>query len=259
MAGGSMIDIHSHILPGLDDGSPSMEESVAMARVAAEAGTTDIVATPHANLQYSFDPELVERKIAELSQACQGILRIHYGCDFHLHYDNVQDALANPSKYAVNHKIYLLVELSELLIVKSTDEALERMRGAGMVPIITHPERNSFLQRRIDKLEAWVASGCCLQVTAQSLNGSFGKSAKKFSRELFKRGLVHFVASDAHDSGLRPPRLDEARRWVLEQFGAAQAERLFAGNPAAVLAGEPIPAGEIERSAPPRRWWRLLG
>ncbi len=252
-----MIDIHSHILHGLDDGSPSLEESIAMARMAAAAGTTDIVATPHANLQYAFDPELVERKIAELAETCGGAPRIHYGCDFHLHYDNLQDALANPSKYAVNHKRYVLVEVSELLMIKSADEALERMRSAGMIPVITHPERNGILQRRMDKLEAWVAEGCCLQLTAQSLRGSFGRRARKFSWELLHRGLVHFVASDSHDSVDRPPRLDEAYRRVLEELGPAQAERLFEGNPSAVLAGEPLPAGEVDRSRPPRRWWRL--
>jgi protein-tyrosine phosphatase len=255
-----VIDIHSHILPGLDDGSPDLEASVAMARMAAEAGTTDIVATPHADLQYEFDPELVESKIAELAEACQGIVRIHYGCDFHLYYDNVQDALANPSKYAVNHKRYVLVEVSELLVLKSADEVLARMRSAGMLPIITHPERNGILQRHIDKLAAWVTEGCRLQVTAQSLHGSFGKGAKRFSTELLNRGLVHFIASDAHDTVRRPPRLDEAYRWVLEEFGAAEAQRLFVENPAAVLAGEPLPAGEIERPPrAPRKWWRLWG
>lgn len=255
-----MIDIHSHILPGLDDGSPDLEQSVAMARMAAEAGTTDIVASPHADLQFEFDPELVESKIAELAGACEGILRIHYGCDFHLYYDNIQDALANPTKYAVNHKRYVLVEVSELLVLRSADEALERMRLAGMLPIITHPERNAVLQRHIDKLASWVAEGCRLQVTAQSLRGSFGRGAKKFSRELLNRGLVHFIASDAHDTERRPPRLDEAYRWVLEEFGAALAQRLFVENPAAVLAGELLPAGEIEPPpGPPRKWWRPWG
>lgn len=255
-----MIDIHSHILPGLDDGSPDLEQSVRMARMAVEGGTTDIVATPHADLQHEFDPDLVESKIAELSEACKGILRIHYGCDFHLYYDNIQDALANPSKYAVNHKRFVLVELSEFLVLRSADEVLERMRSAGMLPIITHPERNGILQRHINKLETWVADGCSLQVTAQSLSGGFGKGAKKFSTELLNRGLVHFIASDAHDTGRRPPRLDEAYRWVLEEFGAAEAQRLFVENPAAVLAGEPLPAGEIERPPrPPRKWWRPWG
>jgi protein-tyrosine phosphatase len=251
-----MIDIHCHILPGLDDGSPDLEQSVAMARLAAAAGTTDLVASPHSDLQYAFDPLLVESKIAELSEACGGVVRIHYGCDFHLHYENIQKALAEPSRYAVNHKRYVLVELSELLALKATGEILERMRSAGMIPIITHPERNGVLQHHLEKLESWVGEGCCLQVTAQSLLGRFGKKARAFSVELLQRGLVHFVASDGHDTRSRPPRLDEARDWVRGKFGASAAERLFVSNPGAVLAGEPLPPSGPESEAAPRKWWR---
>src|SRR5437588_4823004 len=104
-----MIDIHSHILPGLDDGSHSPEESAAMVRMAADAGTTDIVATPHANQEYAFDPGIVEQKIADLQAAIGGTPRIHYGCDFHLTLENIDDALRFPGKYSINHRGYLLV------------------------------------------------------------------------------------------------------------------------------------------------------
>ena len=251
-----MIDIHCHILPGLDDGSADQEESVAMVRLAAEAGTTDVVASPHSDLQFAFDPLLAESKIAELARACEGVIRIHYGCDFHLHCENVQKALAEPTLYAINHKRYVLVELSELLILKTTDEILERMRSAGMVPIITHPERNSVLQQRIGKLESWIGDGCCVQVTAQSLLGRFGRKARAFSVELLKRGLVHFVASDGHDCKNRPPRLDQAFGWVRDEFGAGTADRLFISNPAAALAGEPLPPADHEAESAPRKWWQ---
>jgi protein-tyrosine phosphatase len=250
-----MIDIHSHILPGLDDGSPNLEESVAMVRMAAESGTTDMVATPHADIEYAFDPAVVESKIAELLEASEGVVRIHYGCDFHLYFDNVQDALENPSRYAINHKNYVLVELSELMAFKTAEDVLERMRSAGMVVIVTHPERHGLLQRRIDKLESWVAAGSYVQLTAQSLFGRFGKTARSFSEELLRRGLVHFVASDAHDTRMRPPRLDEAYAWIAREYGEATAERLLVSNPAAVLTGEPLPAGKIEPLVRRRRWW----
>ncbi len=253
-----MIDIHSHILPGLDDGSPDLEESVAMVRMAVEAGTTDIVASPHADLQYPFDPEVVESRIAELTVASEGVIRIHYGCDFHLHYENVQDALANPRKYAINHKNYVLVEPSELLILKTTDQVLERLLSIGLVPIITHPERNSVLQHQLNGLERWVAAGCLIQVTAQSLLGRFGRQARAFSRELLERGLVHFVASDAHDCKRRPPRLDEAYGAVAGPFGRETAERLFLTNPGAALRGEPLPESEpAAPRAPSQKWWRV--
>jgi protein-tyrosine phosphatase len=232
-----------------------MEESVVMVRMAAESGTTDIVASPHANVEYPFDPALVESKIAELMQASENAVRIHYGCDFHLYFDNVQDALANPSKYSINHKYYLLVELSELMAFKSAETVLERMRSAGFSLIVTHPERNNILQGNIDKLEGWVDAGSYLQVTAQSLFGRFGRRARACSEELLRRGLVHFVASDAHDSRVRVPRLDEARLWIASKHGEETAELLLVSNPAAVLSGERLPYGKLETAPRRRKWW----
>ena len=194
-----MIDIHSHILPGLDDGSKSLEESVAMLRQAAAAGTTDIVASPHANQDYAFDPLVVAQKIGELQAAAGETPRIHYGCDFHLTLENIEDALRSPGNYSINHRGYLLVEFSDFLIPKTTGQIFARMMQAGLRPIVTHPERNQLLQRRLPELEAWVAQGAHLQVTAQSLLGRFGKTAKKCAHELMGRGLVHFLASDAQE------------------------------------------------------------
>src|SRR5438046_1222974 len=104
-----MIDIHSHILAGLDDGARSLEESVAMVRMAAAAGTTDIVASPHANQTYAFDVQAVEAKIGELQQALGSSPRIYFGCDFHLTPENIADALSAWEKYSINHRGYLLV------------------------------------------------------------------------------------------------------------------------------------------------------
>ena len=186
-----MIDIHSHILPGLDDGSESLEESVEMLRQAAAAGTSDIVASPHANQDYAFDPLLVERRIGELQAAVGDAPQIHYGCDFHLTLENIDDALRSPGKYSIDHRGYLLVEFSDFLIPKTADQVFARMMQVGLRPIVTHPERNQLLQRRLPELEAWVAQGVHLQVTAQSLMGRFGKTARQFAHELMGRGLVH--------------------------------------------------------------------
>ena len=161
-----MVDIHSHILWGLDDGAHTIEESIAMLRLAAESGTTDIVATPHSNNQFTFEPELISRKIEELQAAIGPLPRIHRGCDFHLSLENIQDALANPSKYAINHLNYLLVEFSDMLIPRTTQEIFERLQSAGLTPIITHPERNGLLHSRLDQLQSWVENGALVQVTA---------------------------------------------------------------------------------------------
>lgn len=248
-----MIDIHSHLLPGLDDGPRTMEESVAMVQVAAQTGTTDIVATPHANLEFAFDPRLVAAKAAELAAAVGQTIRIHTGCDFHFFYDQLQDALANPFKYTINGRRYLLVEFPDLLIPKTVDEVLVRLGALGIVPVITHPERNRLLQQQRERLEEWVRVGCLIQVTAQSFFDRFGSEARDFSRELMRRGLVHFVASDAHDCEDRPPRLDEAYSYVARQYGPERATRLLVANPRAVLDGSPLEAPPPVRT-PLRRW-----
>src|SRR4051812_36338517 len=111
-----MVDIHSHILWGLDDGADTRETSIAMLKMAAEAGTTDIVATPHANFEYRFDKVLVSQRIAELAEATAGRPRIHSGCDFHLSFENIEDALQTPARYTINDGPYLLVEFPEFSI-----------------------------------------------------------------------------------------------------------------------------------------------
>jgi len=252
-----MIDIHSHVLPGLDDGARSLEESVAMLRLAATCGTTDIVATPHSNLEYKFDADVVRHKMGELASAAGPTPRLHGGCDFHLSYENLQDALANPSTYTINHHNYLLVEFSDLLIFKNTGEIFDLLMGAGMIPIITHPERNLLLQQRIGDIEEWVGKGCLLQVTGQSLLGRFGKRARKFSETLLDRGLVHVVASDAHDSCDRTPDLSGAYRRVEDAYGTQWAELLFVGNPRRILQGEPITPDAIPRAQRRRKWYHF--
>ena len=251
-----MVDIHSHILYGLDDGAADREQSLAMLEMAAAGGTTDIVASPHANIEYQWQPDLIEERIADLQSAAGDSIRIHRGCDFHLAFDNIQDALAHPNKYTINHRNYLLVEFSDLLIPKTTDEVFRQMLNAGMVPVITHPERNQLLQLRLRKLEEWVEAGCLLQVTALSFLGRFGRRAKSFSDLLLKKRMVHVVASDAHDTRHRPPVLGEARRYVEKAAGEALAEALFVGNPAATLTGAPV---EIASPVPGtvKKWYRF--
>ena len=227
-----------------------------MLRLAVESGTTDIVASPHANHEFKFEPEVVAGKIEELRQAVNGAIRIHSGCDFHLSFDNIQDSLQNPSKYAINHKNYVLVEFSDLLIPKTTDEVFYQMRAAGMIPIITHPERNMLLQKRPDKLEVWVESGCLLQVTAQSFLGRFGKQAKQFADRLLYKGLVHIVASDAHDAKYRPPSLKQAYEYVFKACGEKRAGMLFIKNPRAVLTGLPLEI-DLEPPDPPKKWYHF--
>jgi protein-tyrosine phosphatase len=246
------VDIHSHILHGLDDGAKTLEESLAMLQVAASDGTTDIVATPHANGQFTFKPEVIEQRIAELSALAP--IRIHRGCDFHLQFDNIRDAVAHPEKYTVNHKSYLLVEFPDVAIFVNTERILSQLLDAGMIPIITHPERNEELRRRVDDLAQWVEIGCYVQVTAGSCTGTFGKKARACAENLMKRGLVHFIASDAHDCRHRPPSLSGAWATLAEQWGEDAIRPLFVDHPRAVLTGDTIDF-EFQPEAPRRRKW----
>jgi protein-tyrosine phosphatase len=251
-----MIDIHSHILAGLDDGPRTWEESLEMVRIAARAGTTDIVATPHANLEFSFDPELAAHKIAELASAAGPQPRIHRGCDLHLSYDNIRQALAEPARFTIDGGRYLLVEFPDLLVIRNAGEIFDKFLHAGIVPIITHPERNELLQQRLEELEAWVEQGCRLQLTAQSFLGRFGRQAREFAELLVRRGLAHVVASDAHDAEDRPPDLSGAFDYLRRKFGEEVALRLLVDNPRCVLGSAPIPAAQ-QVSPNAKRWYRF--
>lgn len=252
-----MIDIHSHVLFGLDDGAPTLEDSLAMVRMASEHGTTDLVATPHSNLNYKFDPEQIAERIAQVREAAGGALRLYTGCDFHLSFDNIQDSIEHPRKYTINQQRYLLVEFSELLIFKNTEDIFARLRDAGMIPIVTHPERNGLLRQRIENIAKWVDQGARMQVTAQSLTGGFGRRAQEFSRELLDRRLVHVIASDGHDCERRPPVMDEAHAYLQKKYGDALAEALCITNPGAALQGDDMYLPNAESQFPVRKWYEF--
>ncbi|HEX8984229.1 MAG TPA: CpsB/CapC family capsule biosynthesis tyrosine phosphatase [Bryobacteraceae bacterium] len=254
-----MIDIHTHILPGLDDGAASLSEAVEMVRIAARTGTTDLVVTPHANFEYEFEPAVARERLAELEFAAGPGVRLHWGCDFHLSAHNIEDALAHPAKYTINGKRYLLVEFPDVLIAATTTRDFARLLEAGMVPIITHPERNFLLHARMEDLKHWAGLGCLVQVTAQSFTNRFGKQVRAFARALLEQRLVHFVASDAHDAHDRTPRLDQAYREVTERAGGQRAELLFVTNPGAVLTGAPLPEPGPEEPRPARKWFHFRG
>jgi protein-tyrosine phosphatase len=232
-----MIDIHTHILPGLDDGARDLEEALGMLRMAVAAGTTDIVASSHSDPQFAFDPLVTAERLAELQQAAGESIRIHYGCELHLTVDGIENALRCPEDYSIARRGHLLVEFSNFQIPKTSSAILDRMIDRGLHPIVAHPERNPLLRTRLSELEDWVSRGCSMQVTAHSLLGRFGKSAKAASLQMMSRGLVHFLASDAHDLEHRPAVLDEVWRYVHETFDPEAADCLLLDNPQRVLEG----------------------
>ena len=249
-----MVDIHSHFLYGLDDGAKDRESSLAMLRMAYETGTTDIVATPHSDLKYSFQPDVIAAQLQDLAST-SGIPRLHRGCDFHLSFDNIEDCHSYPTKYTVNGQRYLLVEFDNRKVPANMGEVFGRMREDGITPVITHPERNPLLRKRLPELKQWVDAGCGVQVTAQSLLGDFGNSAERSARELIAKCLVHFVASDAHDLHHRPPTLRAAYSLLQNNYGKALAELLLVANPSAVLTGDPFEVPPTTKNG--RRWFKL--
>ncbi len=249
------VDIHSHILYGLDDGAKTKEESVAMLRLAHSTGTLAIVATPHANAQYRFDPRMTADRIAALQGTTA--VRIYPGCDFRLQFDNIEDAVAHPQRYTVNHGPYLMVEFPDVGTLHAADRILGRLMDASIVPVITHPERNSHIQRHLDDLAEWVASGCYAQVTAGSFLGTFGQSAKKSAETLLARGLAHIVASDAHDTKSRTPNLRDAFERLADEHGEDRIRPLFVENPIAIVSGAPLDFEPVPVSAKGRKWYHF--
>lgn len=250
------IDIHSHILPGVDDGAQSREESLAMLRVAIEAGTTDLVATPHADPRYSYDRVASQAALDNLQTAVGGAIRLHLGCDCHFSHDNLEAVMRSPAQFTVNGGPWLLVEFSDFSIPSATEVVFASLRSLGVYPIVTHPERNPLLRQTSERLKDWVRAGAYLQVTAQSLSGGFGGAARRLSLQLIQQGLVHFVASDAHDPVGRPPRLDGAFRLLCKKFGEAYARLLVEEHPRAVVEGRSIEAGPAPLP-PTRRWYQI--
>jgi protein-tyrosine phosphatase len=236
-----VIDIHCHILPEVDDGSKSWEMSLEMCRMAAADGIEHIVATPHANDRYPYDRKYLSGVLDDLRVRVGKILRFSLGCDFHLSYDNLQDAMAHPQKYTIEGTNYLLVELSNYSIPAQINECFTQLVDKGLTPILTHPERNPILQQGPERVLQWIELGCAVQITANVVTGSWGERAWSTAEWLFKRNAVHVISTDAHDTKHRVPVLSAAREAVTDFYGDAVAKALVDDNPRAIINGQPLP------------------
>lgn len=236
-----MIDIHHHLLFGLDDGPRDIESSVAQAEAAAADGITHVVCTPHSNDIWEFSPESNQERVAAIRERIGDKLILGLGCDFHLSYDNIEDALKNTTKFTINQGKYLLVEFAEFMIPHTIGDTFYEFAVRGMRPIITHPERNPILQRDHTRMADWIRSGCLVQITASSLGGRFGRRAQSLSWELIEKKWVNFIATDAHNLESRPPSMRNAWEAVAKRFGEDTANRLCVTNPRAAFYSEPLP------------------
>ena len=238
-----MVDIHCHLLPNVDDGPRSWDISLQMCRMARADGIEHIVATPHANNEFRYDRAVLSGMLEELSQLVAGELQVSLGCDFHLSYENLVEVLKNPAQYTISGTNYLLVELSDFSVPPSVSQSLQRLLAAGLVPIITHPERNMVLRNNLHLLVQWVEDGCLVQVTANSLTGRWGRPAQQTAEWLMTHAAVHVLATDAHGVGSRPPILSEALLAAEKILGKPAADALVRGNPRAVISGQSVPRG----------------
>jgi len=236
-----MVDIHCHILPGLDDGATSLDTACAMAEMAIGDGITHIIGTPHASPTFPFVPELVRQRRDELQALFEGRLTLATGCDFHLSFENLQEIRHNATRFTLNQKNYLLVEFADYSIPPSLDQALHELHLAGLRPIVTHPERNPLIRSQPERLYKWLRQGCYTQVTAQSLLGRFGEAAQEMAEVWLDAGAVHFLASDAHNLTSRPLRLKETYDLVAQTRGEDVARALLVENPRAAFEGQPLP------------------
>jgi protein-tyrosine phosphatase len=237
---GPMVDIHSHILPGVDDGAKSWEMAAEMCRVAAEDGIRHMVASPHANDEFSYDRARLEATLQKLRELIGGRVNLSLGCDFHVSFENLQGAFANPNQYLIGETNYLLIELSDFSFTPAILAAMRRFVFMGITPVVTHPERNRMMQRQPENVLELVRSGCIVQVTANSLTGFWGEGPRKMARWLLEHEAVHVIATDAHDLKYRPPILSEARNFVHKEYGADIAQALVELNPSAIVSDLPL-------------------
>ena len=220
-----MIDIHCHILPGLDDGAKNLSNSIQMAKQAVEQGIRTIVATPHhLNQQYENPREIILDKVEELNKALQEEqinLKIVPGQEVRIHGEMIEGFEAGEIQ-TVNDSQYVLMEFSSSHVPRYTDKLFYDLQLKGLIPIIVHPERNSEIVERPEILYQLVMKGALTQVTAASICGDFGKRIKQFSLQLIEANLTHLIASDAHNTSSRSFKLREAYDIVKAKYGKEQ-------------------------------------
>ena len=243
-----MIDLHTHILPGLDDGPACAAEALALCRLAAEDGATVLVATPHMNDGiYHVRPDDVLRGVRELQAQLDAggpPLTILPGADVRADGDLPDLVRGGELLTVAGGGKYLMVELSPDVIPPRLAETFFALQLMGVTPIITHPERNAEVQERPGSLDALVRAGNLVQITAASFTGGFGERALRCAKRLLERRLVHLVASDAHSAERRPPGLSRARAAVAAAVGDAEAAQIFDLWPRQIIAGAPVEAPE---------------
>lgn len=250
-----MIDIHSHILPGVDDGVKTEDEAVEFARMAVTDGVRTIVATPHCKEGFYENgmPEVmpaVERLRTRLATE-QVPLELLPGAEVHIAPDLVSRVRDGRAPTLADNGTTLLLELSLRHYPVELENLVFELKLAGIEPVFAHPERIRFFQDDMRRYEVLVRQGAVGQITTGSLLGVFGTEIREFSEELMVKGLVHVIASDAHNVRGRPPVLRETLEVAAEMVGGARAAAMVGSAPQALIAGKLPELPDVE--APRRR------
>ncbi len=218
-----MIDIHSHILPGIDDGARTMEDSINMAKLAVSEGIHTIIATPHhMNGQYENERVDILHRVDELNKHLkQENIDLHVlpGQENRIYGEMVED-YQNEKLLPLNRvSPYIFIEFPSSSVPRYADRLLYELQNEGLIPLIVHPERNAEIVERPDRLYNLVKNGAATQLTASSLTGYFGKNIQKFSQQLIEANLTHFIASDAHNIHNRSFKMEEAMDTLEKKYG----------------------------------------
>lgn len=237
-----LIDTHAHILPGMDDGPSSPEESIRMARIAVQDGIHSMIATPHCfNGVYSSSKDAIISACDRFNNSLKENyidLTVLPGCEARLSVEIIEKPGKEYLMTLNNTGVYLSVELPDQFIPHTIIGFINRVRNSGIVPIITHPERNTIIQKDIQILSDLIAAGAISQVTAASITGLFGRQARKSCGNIIQQDMVHLVASDAHSPKTRPPILTTAMKKLSSILDKETLERLFYHNPEMIIRGE---------------------
>jgi len=235
-----MIDIHHHCLPGVDDGPATLDEAVAMCRMSADEGIETIVATPHVlrGRWKTWRPLELSTRLEELRAAVGDSPRLVMGSEAFFTHDVADVLAANDAIIPLARGRYVLIEFAANNVPPNIEQPLYRMQLGGWTPIVAHPERNIVFQAKPELLVSMIEAGARMQITAGSLLGEFGPAAQTACETWIGCGLVHFVATDAHNTSKRPPAARAAVARLREIAGDATADALTVKNPQAVVENE---------------------
>ena len=240
------IDIHSHILPGVDDGSPNLETSLGLLRMAADNGTTHIIATPHViDVSTTLTWDIIRRKVEELQKEAdkQNIpITIYPGAETELNFDLLELMRKDHSAFCLAGSRYCLMEMPSLMLPPHLDDIIYELQLMDIVPVLAHPERQMQLMEKPQMLLAMLHKGCAAQSNGGSVTGVFGPRVKHNVEHLLQQNVIAFMGSDAHNLRHRNTDLKQAREKISAQWGTETATELFETRPQYILENKPLPA-----------------